>query len=76
MHVYIYDPRSLTLIYVCMILDLDSDAFMYVSFLTVMFVCMCDAQILDPDTCIVTMMHIPIMHLYMILIHDAFINVP
>ena len=45
---HIYDPRSLTLIYVCMmhismILDLDSDAFMYVSFLTVMFVCMCDA---------------------------------
>merc|ERR1711894_600802 len=53
---FINVPRSLTLMHVCMmhislILNLDSDAFMHVSFLTVMFVCMCDAQILDPDTC-------------------------
>ena len=71
---YVYDafinvPRSLTLMHVCMmhismILDLDSDAFMYVSFLTVMFVCMCDAQILDPDTCDHDA------HTYYALIHD------
>ena len=65
------------MMHISLILDLDSDAFMYVSFLTVMFVCMCDAQILDPDTCDHDA------HTYYAFIHDpdtcvydAFINVP
>ena len=53
---FINVPRSLTLMHMCMmhismILDLDPEACMYVSFLTLMFVCMCDAYVLDPDTC-------------------------
>ena len=52
MHVWciINVPRSLTLIHVCMmpisiVLDLDPEACIYVWFLTLVYVCMCDAYI-------------------------------
>ena len=65
------------MMHISMVLDLDPEACMYVSFLTLMFVCMCDAYVLDPDTCDHDA------HTYYAFIHDpdtcvydAFINVP
>ena len=56
---------------ISMILDLDPEACMYVWFLTLMFVCMCDAYVLDPDTCD----HDACMHVCMILDSDVCMHV-
>ena len=37
--------------HISMVLDLDPEACMHVWFLNLMYVCMCDAYVLDPDTC-------------------------